>query len=134
MNQKFNLGSFEVKVSAGESNPEINLAVKDITVEVTDLSLTEYATVLKTMIFEVGSQIKEFGKMQEEASSKDFERRQQDEEKEFEREIQRHEMRMKEIEARRIRPSFFTVSDGRDTDGDNKEDVQAELKRELATV
>lgn len=63
MNTKFNLGTLEVKIPAGECNPEINVALKEVTFEVTDLSLTEYAGVMKTIISEVGSQVKDFERM-----------------------------------------------------------------------
>lgn len=88
MNTKFNLGSIEVKVPAGEFNPEINVAIKDISYEVTDMSLTEYGAVLKTLLSEGTSALKDFAKLQEESKQR-----------EFEREQMKYEMRMQEIKA-----------------------------------
>lgn len=103
MNTNFKLGSFDVKIPAGDCNPEINVSLKDVSIEVTDLSLTEYAGVMKTLISEVGSQIKEFGRMQEESSLKAHERREALAEAEHKRQISLHEMRMKEHESRNSR-------------------------------
>lgn len=89
MNTKFNLGSVEVKVPAGEYNPEINVAIKDVSYEVTDLSLTEYGAVFKGIFVEATKAIKDFGALQEEQKQKEFERQQA-----------LHEMRMQEIAAR----------------------------------
>jgi hypothetical protein len=86
MNTKFNLGSVEVKVPAGEYNPEINVAIKDVSYEVTDLSLTEYGAVFKGIFVEATKAIKDFGALQEEQRQKQFEREQA-----------LHEMRMQEI-------------------------------------
>lgn len=90
MNIKFNLGNINVKVAESEHSPEINAQVENITYEVTELSLTEYGSVLKTVAVEVGSLMKEFGKIQQESEDKDLARQERI-----------HAMRMEEINARR---------------------------------
>jgi hypothetical protein len=90
MNLKFNLGTVDVNVPAGEMNPEMNLAIRDVTYEITDLSLTEYGAVIKTVVCEANSMVKDFGKLHEESKQRDFEREQM-----------RHEMRMQELKAQR---------------------------------
>ncbi|PVC75026.1 hypothetical protein C2I27_03830 [Priestia megaterium] len=89
MNIKFNLGNINVKVGETEHSPEINAQVENITYEVTELSLTEYGSVLKTVAGEVGSLMKEFNKIQQESQDKELERQERI-----------HAMRMEEINAR----------------------------------
>jgi hypothetical protein len=94
MNTKFNLGAIEIKIPAGESNPEINFALKDMSYEVTDMSLTEYAGVLKVIFSEAASAMKEFGKMHEESKQCDFQREQ------TRHETRRQEIKEKVVESR----------------------------------
>lgn len=49
INTKFNLDSVDVKIPAGEDNPEINVSIKDLSYEVTNMSLFEYEYVLKSI-------------------------------------------------------------------------------------
>jgi acetylglutamate synthase len=88
MNVKFNLEAIEVNIPAGEYNPEINVALKGLTYEVTDMSLTEYTQLWKMLITEGSNMIKEFARVQEEVAQAQFEREQK-----------KHAMRMEEIRA-----------------------------------
>lgn len=88
MNTKFNLGSIEVKVPQTEDTPEINISIKDMSYEVTDMSLTEYGSVFKSIFTEGVQAVKEFSALQEKQRQTQFEREQAV-----------HEMRMAEITA-----------------------------------
>lgn len=74
MNTKFNLGSVVVRIPSGNDNPEINVSIEDISFEVEDMSLTEYGSVLKTLIVEGTQAIKDIGKAKEEYEKKSHER------------------------------------------------------------
>lgn len=99
MNTSFKIGSLVVRVPVGKDNPEINVSLEEISFEVTDMSLTEYATVLKTLLTDGAQVIKEIGKEREEYEIK-----------RFEREEKLIQLRIKEQEARNTRfqevPSF----------------------------
>jgi hypothetical protein len=71
MNSKFNLGSVELKIPANDHTPEINLSVKDISYEVSDMSITEYAGFMKTVITEVKDAAKEFASFQMQAQQQE---------------------------------------------------------------
>lgn len=49
MKYKLNMQGLEVKVPETTINPEINIDFKGMTIEVDDLSLTEYASFMKEM-------------------------------------------------------------------------------------
>jgi hypothetical protein len=72
MQTKFNLGSIDVKVPAGADNPEINISFKDVSFEVNDLSLTEYGMVLKSLITETSSVVRDFHDMKESAKREEL--------------------------------------------------------------
>ncbi|WP_410988474.1 hypothetical protein [Bacillus cereus] len=56
MKYKLNMQGLEVKVPETTMNPEINIDFKGMTIEVDDLSLTEYASFMKEM-FTVGKEV-----------------------------------------------------------------------------
>lgn len=55
MNYKFKFGGLNVQVEKGESNPAFNVELKDIELEVTDMSIVEAAQFVK----ELGSGLKD---------------------------------------------------------------------------
>ncbi|CUB50639.1 hypothetical protein BN2127_JRS10_00156 [Bacillus subtilis] len=56
MKYKLNMQGLEVKVPETTINPEINIDFKGMTIEVDDLSLTEYASFIKEM-FTIGKEV-----------------------------------------------------------------------------
>jgi hypothetical protein len=99
MNTKFNIGSIEIKVPAGEDNPEINMSLKEMSYEVTDLSLTEYGSVLKSVLSEGRSLYKEILQYQDDIKCKDFARQEH-----------MHKLKMKENAAVAERVNGFNVT------------------------
>lgn len=86
MNAKFNLGNISVSIPAGDLNPEINVSISDVSYEVTDMSLTEYGSVLKSLMTEVRSFAFELSELNHDNHKKDLE---------YHERI--HEMRMAEM-------------------------------------
>lgn len=86
MNAKFNLGNVSVSIPAGDLNPEINVSISDVSYEITDMSLTEYGSVLKSVLGEVRSLALELNEMNQKSHQEDLERHERI-----------HEMRMAEM-------------------------------------
>lgn len=89
MNIKFQLEAVELKVPESQHTPEFNVALKGLTYEVTDMSLTEYAQLCKMLITEGINIIKELELIQEEIAQAKFEREQKE-----------RQLRISEIRAR----------------------------------
>lgn len=74
MNIKFNLGEINVNLEENDVVPAGDITIKEISYEVTDLSLSEYGSVLKSLLTEGLSAVKEINVLQEQSKEADFKR------------------------------------------------------------
>lgn len=74
MNIKLNLGEIDINLQEGDVTPSGSVKLKDISYEVTDLSLTEYGSVLKGLLTEASGILKDFSKIQSDMKEAEFER------------------------------------------------------------